>query len=102
MAIHGYPGWPTWSDGKPVKPGETAMSLAGPMRIDEVSVGIGGWKLWSNQSMHDGAEKWLYIIDEGDWFDHPTREGEPCEFWQDGDPTMPLMVFAPKMLYEEG
>lgn len=102
MAVHGYPGWPTWRDGKPVKPGETAMSLAGPMKIDEVAVGISGWRLWSNQSMYDGAEKWLYIIDEGDWFDHPTREDEECDFWSMSDPIMPCMVFAPKKLYEEG
>ena len=87
--------WPTWQDGKPVQVGEVAMSLCGPLRIDGIEIMDGGWRLWSNQSMYEGADKWLYVIDEGDGTGHPGREGEPCEFWRDGDSTMPEFVFAP-------
>lgn len=100
MAGNWTPPWPSWRDGWPVKVGETAMSLIGPLRIDYVAIGEGGWQLWSNQSMTD--EKQLYIIDEGCFDQHPTHEGEPCEFWQEGDPTMPCFVLAPRRLYEEG
>lgn len=88
--------WPTWEDGKPVKVGEMAMSSIGPLRIDGIEILDVSWRLWSNQSMYEGAEKWLYVIDEGDFkMGHPTRYGEECEFWQPGDPVMPDWVFAP-------
>lgn len=87
--------WPTWQDGRPVNVGEIAMSSIGPLRIDGIEIMDGGWRLWSNQSMYEGADKWLYVIDEGNGMGHPVREGEPCEFWRDGDATMPEFVFAP-------
>lgn len=87
--------WPTWQDGRPVKVGEIAMSSIGPLRIDGIEIMAGGWRLWSNQSMYEGADKWMYVIDEGDSMGHPVREGELCEFWSDGDATMPEFVFAP-------
>lgn len=87
----------TWGDGKPVEVGQTAMSLAGPMKIDGIEVmADGAWRLWANVSWMGNGEKWLYIIDEGQTTaDHPKREGEPCKFWKTGDSTMPAMVFAP-------
>lgn len=97
--------WPTWNDGKPVKVGEVAMSSIGPLRIDGIEITNGGWRLWSNQSMGwQGCDKWLYIIDEGEFGEcegHPVRNGEPCELWQAGDPTMPEFVFAPLDLSKE-
>lgn len=88
--------WPVWEDGSPVCVGEVAMSSYGPMRIDGIEIMDGGWRLWSNQSSGmAGCEKWLYIIDEGDAMGHPAREDEECDFWQQGDPTMPDWVFAP-------
>ena len=89
----------TWSDGTPVYVGQTAMSLIGPMRIDGIEICQGdSWRLWANVSWMGSGEKWLYIIDEGEHDAHPTREGEECEFWQEGDDTMPHWVFAPKKL----
>lgn len=90
----------TWGDGKPVEVGQTAMSPAGPMRIDGIEVmANGSWRLWSNVSWMGNGEKWLYIIDEGQTTaDHPTREGEPCKFWKKGDNTTPRWVFAPREL----
>jgi len=94
--------WPTWQDGRPVKVGEVAMSSIGPLRIDGVEVTDGGWRLWSNQSMGwQGCPKWLYIIDEGEFGEGPVRYGEPCDFWQYGDSTMPEFVFAPITLTKE-
>lgn len=96
--------WPTWDDGQPVRVGEVAMSTCGPLRIDGIEITGGGWRLWSNQSMYCGADKWLYIIDEGEFGEyegHPVRDGEPCEFWQQGDSTMPEFVFAPVPLVNE-
>lgn len=93
--------WPTWEDGKPVQVGEVAMSACGPLRIDGIEVMDGAWRLWSNQSMYEGADKWLYIIDEGEfgkYEGHPARNGEDCEFWEDGDQLMPEFVFAPMSL----
>lgn len=93
--------WPTWEDGKPVQVGEVAMSACGPLRIDGIEVMDGAWRLWSNQSMYEGADKWLYIIDEGEfgkYEGHPVRNGEDCEFWEDGDQLMPEFVFAPMSL----
>lgn len=90
--------WPTWNDGKPVNVGEMAMSSCGPLRIDGIEIVSNGWRLWSNQSMYEGAEKWLYIIDEGEFGEfegHPTQAGEPCGFWNPSDGTMPEFVFAP-------
>lgn len=87
--------WPTWQDGNPVKVGEVAMSLRGPMRVDGMEITATGWRLWSTISGPNGS-KWLYIIDEGGERSHPTREGEPCDFWHEGDPTTPEFVFAGK------
>lgn len=87
----------TWRDGSPVKVGQTAMSTAGPMRIDGIEVGAGGsWRLWADVSwMGDGA-RWLFVIDEGrNGSEHPTREGEPDEFFRHAWDTMPNWVFAP-------
>lgn len=39
------PPWPSWRDGWPVKVGETAMSLIGPLRIDGIEIMDGGWRL---------------------------------------------------------
>lgn len=100
MAYWTHP-WPTWADGEPVDIGETAMSLSGPLRIDAVVIGDGGWTLLSNQSMYSGAAKMVYIIDQGDWGESPTRQGEPCDFWQEGDSTFPQYVFAPFKLCGE-
>lgn len=87
--------WPMWSNGEPVRVGETAMSDCGPMRIDGIEVTASGWRLWSNQSMYEGADKWMYVIDEGDRDGYPTRYDEPCDFWEPGDAVMPSWVFAP-------
>lgn len=86
---------PTWEDGKPVNVGEVAMSLCGPMRIDGIEITGGGWRLWTELPHEQGHDRWRYIIDEGGFDSHPTRDGEPCEFWQEGDPTTPMWVFAP-------
>lgn len=96
--------WPTWGDGKPVKVGEVAMSSIGPLRIDGIVIENGGWALLSNQSMFQGAPKWWYVIDSGEfgeYEEHPVRNGEPCEFWQEGDETMPEFVFAPLSIAKE-
>ncbi len=98
MAGNWTPPWPSWRDGWPVKVGETAMSLIGPLRIDGIEIMDGGWRLWSNQSMYPGADRWLYIIDEGDWEDSPTRSDEYCDFWAPEDGTMPDFVYAPVAL----
>jgi len=87
--------WPMWSNGEPVRVGEIAMSDCGPMRIDGIEVTASGWRLWSNQSMYEGADKWLYVIDEGDRDGYPTKYSEPCDFWEPGDDVMPAWVFAP-------
>lgn len=93
------PPWPTWPDGEPVKVGETAMSMCGPLRIDGIELTMGGWRLWSNQSMYQGSDKWLYIIDEGEvGTDFPTRPGEDGEWTGFIESPMPDIVFAPLRL----
>lgn len=68
--------WPTWSDGKLVNVGETAMSLQGPLEVTGIELDGNGWTLWG---FLNGKR---YIIDQGNSdIDHPTREDEPCDFY---------------------
>lgn len=71
--------WPTWSDGKPVKICEKAISLRGPLKVTGIELTDGGWNLWGY------SEGKKYIIDQGNENQHPTREGEDCDFWSPSD-----------------
>lgn len=62
----------SWHDGSIVIPGQVAMSLRGPRRIISVEFDESGWRLIDEDS---------YIIDEGSFDAHPTRMGEPCDFY---------------------
>ena len=71
--------WPTWNDGRLVRVGEKAISLRGPLEITGIEMTANGWNLWGYS---DGTR---YIIDQGNEEQHPTREGEECDFWSPED-----------------
>lgn len=96
--------WPKYSDGTPVKVGDTVVGPCGPMEVYEIGIRAGSWELWAQLSCGNGELRKMHIIDQGDFDTHVIRPGECCEYrewWVDGVPDKPEYVFMPVKDWEE-
>lgn len=74
--------WPTWPDGAPVLPGDTAAGLTKPETVGCVAVYGNGWNLYSSEhNSLDGGD----IIDQGgDLYEyHPSRPSDHPSWWDE-------------------